>query len=209
MGTVGRRSRRWLSSVLVLGVIGSLTACSGGGGEGCGGQEDIISCVSITDVQPTATAGGETSDVDVVFNPDCDSDPTTDDPEPFTAHDAVFTFSNQAHPSASGSLDVTLQHVRITYNPTNCPVAAICPPLSEISQDVSLVIPEDTTGVTETFPLVPLSTKNEFIALGGSANAFPSYTATYIFTARTLSFSDTFTIEGSVNFVLGNFNLCQ
>jgi hypothetical protein len=81
--------------------------------------------------------------------------------------------------------------------------------LPELNQAVSLTIPEDSADVPGTFPLVPISTKNEFLALGGSANAFPSYTANYIFTARTQSFSDTFTVRGATNFVIGAFNVCQ
>lgn len=204
------RSRRWFRGLLALGVVGFLTACAvSGGDEGCGGVEDIISCVTITDVQPTATAGGDSSDVDVVFNPDCDGDFTTVDAEPFTAHNARFSFDNQAHPSASGGLDVTLQQVRITYAVPNCPFAAVCPPLTAFTDNISQLLPEDSTGVEVIVPLVPISTKTEFLTLGGSANAFPSYTATYTFTARTRSFGRTFTIVGSANFVMGNFNLCQ
>jgi hypothetical protein len=191
----------------MLGIAGLLTACASPGGEGCGGVEDQVSCVSITSIQPTSTAGGDSSDVDVTFDTDCDGDPETVDPEQFTAHSARITFNNQAHPSATGSFDVSVERVRITYELSNCPPNAVCPPLPDIDQGVSLDIPEDST-VTGTFPLIPISTKDEFIAQGGSDNAFPSYTANYVFTARTQFFSDTITIRGATSVVLGNFNLC-
>jgi hypothetical protein len=131
----------------------------------------------------------------------------------FTAHSALITFTNAAFPNfadpeGADSLDVTIERVSITYQVNNCPPLAGCPPLPEINQAVSLTIPADSS-VTGTFPLVPISTKDEFLALGGSANAFPSYTANYIFTARTQAFSDTITVRGATNFVMGNFNLCQ
>jgi hypothetical protein len=192
----------------MLGIAGLLTACGSPGGEGCGGVEDQVSCVSITSIQPTGTVGGDSSDIDVVQNANCDGDVTTNDPEPFTANNALITFSNQGHPNASGSFDVTVEHVRITYEVNNCPSTATCPPLTGLSQGVSLEIPEDGTA-EGTFPLIPLSTKNEFTDLGGSAFAFPSYTANYVFTARTQFFSDTITIRGSVNVILGAFNLCE
>jgi hypothetical protein len=194
--------------LFVLAIAGLLTACSSPGGEGCGGIEDIVSCISVSSIEPTATAGGDSSDVDVVQDADCDNDPTTGDPEPFTKHDARVTFTNTAFPTAAGSFAVAIERVQITYQVNNCPPLAGCPPLPEINQAVSLVIPEDST-VTGTFPLVPISTKDEFLALGGSANAFPSYTANYIFTARTQSFNDTITVRGATNFIIGNFNLCQ
>jgi hypothetical protein len=193
--------------LFVLAIAGLLTACSSPGGEGCGGIEDIVSCISVSSIEPTATAGGDSSDVDVVQDADCDNDPTTGDPEPFTKHDARVTFTNTAFPTAAGSFAVAIERVQITYQVNNCPPLAGCPPLTAFNQAVSLTIPADST-VTGTFPLVPISTKDEFIALGGSANAFPSYTANYVFTGRTQSFSDTITLQGATNFVLGNFNLC-
>jgi hypothetical protein len=208
-----QQSRRWFMSLFVLAMAGLLTACSSPGGEECGGIEDIVSCISVSSIQPTSTAGGNSSDVDVIQVPDCDNDPTTNDPEPFTKHDALVTFTNAAfpnflNPDEADSLDVTIERVQITYRVNNCPPLAGCPPLTALNQAVSLTIPADST-VTGTFPLVPLSTKDEFLALGGSANAFPSYTASYVFTARTQSFSDTITIRGATNFVMGNFDLCQ
>jgi hypothetical protein len=165
--------------------------------------------VSVSSIQPISTAGDDSSDVDVTFTLDCDGDPTTNDPELFGSHDARVTFTNTAFPTASGSLAVSIERVRITYQVNNCPPLAGCPPLPELNQAVSLTIPEDSADVAGTFPLVPISTKQEFLALGGSANAFPSYTANYVFTARTQSFSDTFTVRGATNFVIGNFNVCQ
>jgi hypothetical protein len=195
--------------LFVLAMAGLLTACSSPGGEGCGGVEDIVSCVSVSSIQPVSTAGEDSSDVDVTFNTDCDGDPTTSDPELFGSHDARVTFTNTTFPTASGSFAVSIERVRITYQVNNCPPLAGCPPLPELNQAVSLAIPEDSADVPGIFPLVPISTKNEFLALGGSANAFPSYTANYVFTARTQSFSDTFTVRGATNFVIGAFNVCQ
>jgi hypothetical protein len=210
-----QQSRRWFMGLFVLAIAGLLTACSSPGGEGCGGIDDIVSCISISSIQPVSTAGEDSPDVDVTFNTDCDGDPTTIDPELFGSHDARVTFANAAFPNfigddeeEPGSLDVTIERVRITYQVNNCPPLAGCPPLPELNQAVSLTIPAATEDVVGIFPLVPISTKQEFLALGGSANAFPSYTANYTFTGRTQSFSDTITIRGATNFVMGSFNVC-
>ena len=211
-----QQSRRWFMGLSVLAVAGLLTACSSPGGEGCGGIDDIVSCISISSIQPITVEGADSSDVDVTFTPDCDGDPTTNDPEPFGRHDARVTFTNSAFPNfidpdedEANSLPVTIERVRITYQVSNCPPVAGCPPLPEINQAVALTIPADSAEVSGIFPLIPISTKQEFLALGGSANAFPSYTANYVFTARTQSFSDTFTVRGATNFVMGSFNACQ
>jgi hypothetical protein len=49
----------------------------------------------------------------------------------------------------------------------------------------------------------------DYVANGGDPNAVPSYTARYRFTAQTQFFQDSFTIEGSVSFTIGNFNTCE
>jgi hypothetical protein len=201
------RARRWCLELFLVGVLGILSACGNPGGEGCGGIEDIVSCLSITSIQPTANEAN-TSDVDVVQNLDCNGDGVPNDPEPFTRHDANVTFANDAHPQASSSLDVTIRRVSVSYTLTNCPVGAVCPPLPGFTQEVSLVVPAGSA-TTGTFPLVPISTKQAFVSQGGSATAFPAYSAHYTFTAQTQFFSDTIEIEGNTGFVLGNFNFCE
>ena len=203
------RVRRGYLGLFLVAVLGVLSACGNPGGEGCGGIDDIVSCLSITSIQPTATVGGDSSDVDVVFNTDCDPLAAGSQPEPFTAHDARVTFANNAFPTASTTttLAITIQRVSVSYTLNNCPAGAACPPLPGFTQETSLLVPAGGTA-TGTFPLVPLSTKQAFVDQGGSARAFPAYSANYTFTAETPFFQDTITLNGSVAVTLGAFDLC-
>lgn len=201
------QSRTWLMRLFLIALLFLLASCPAPGGEGCGGVDAFVSCVKITSIQPTSTAGDDSSDVDVVQTPDCDGDPTTLDAEPFTKHDANITFSNQPFPTADDALPVTIRGFTVTYSLAICPTGAVCPPLTGFSESVALAIPVGgTTGGQ--FSMVPISVKFEFVNNGGTANAFPTYIANYTFTAETDFFEDSFTIPGSVSFVLGNFNLC-
>ena len=202
-----KRARTWPMSLLLIAVAFVLASCPAPGGEGCGGVDAFVSCVRILSIQPTSTAGGDSSDVDVIQTPDCDGDPTTFDAEPFTKHDAIITFANDPFPTADDALPVTIQSFTVTYSLAHCPTGAVCPPLTGFTETVSLII--DVGGSTSgTFSFVPLSIKFEFVNSGGTTNAFPIYIANYTFTAETNAFEDSFTIPGSASFVLGNFNLC-
>ncbi len=202
-----QKARPWLRGLLWIGILVALAGCPGPGGDECGGAEALASCVTITSIQPTSTAGGDSSDVDVVFTADCDGDPATVDPEPFTRHDATITFSNDTFPTATGSLSVTLRRMTVTYSLVSCPTGAVCPPLTGFTENLSFSIPEDSS-TSDTFSFVPIQVKNEFVNEGGSANAFPVYQANYAFTAETNFFEDSFTVAGSASFVLGNFDSC-
>jgi hypothetical protein len=191
----------------MLGVLSILVACGNPGGDGCGGEGDIVSCVSVSSIVPQSAAGDDSSNVDAFFNTDCNADGIADDPEPFTDDNAEITFSNDPFRDASDSQSVAVRSVTISYSLNSCPAGAICPPLPETTQNVSLVIlPENTTpGI---FPFVPLRVKQAYANQGGSPLAFPSYSANYTFVVQTLGFADTFTVEASAEFTIGSFNLC-
>lgn len=200
---------RWLIRLVLGGSICLLASCGGPGGEGCGGVDTRVSCVSITNIEPTDGNGTTTNDVDVTFNQDCNGDGTRDDPEPFTRHDATVTFSNQTFPTAEEpGLSVTIRSVTVSYSLLTCPAGAVCPPLTGFTENVNFSILIDTTN-SGTFSLVPISVKNEFTTQGGSTTAFPTYGATYTFTGTTDFFGDTITIQGSTPIVLGGFNNCE
>lgn len=204
-----RTARTWFMGLSLIGILLLAVSCGGPGGEECGGLEDIASCVLITNITPQGSDGEVSNDVDVTFNPDCDGDVTTNDPEPFTQHVADITFSNSRFPTASEetTLSVTIRRMTITYTLNNCPAGAVCPPLSPFSQNVTLSIPAEGTA-TATFPFVPLDVKEEYVSQGGSLLAFPSYNANYVFTGQTDFFNDTITVRGSEQFFIGSFNLC-
>jgi hypothetical protein len=200
--------RTWLMGLVLVGSVGLLVSCGGSGGEGCGGIEDVVSCVSITSITPKDVAGTATSRVDAIQ--DVCNPATTPTPEPFGAHTADITFSNAQHPNASNSFDVTLQRVSVSYSLNNCPIGAVCPPLPGFTQSVpTLVIPKGGTASLVDFPFVPLSVKTAYVNQGGDTTRFPSYSANYVFTGQTQFFNDTLTIEGNAAFTIGNSNLCE
>jgi hypothetical protein len=55
-----------------------------------------------------------------------------------------------------------------------------------------------------------VSVKNQYVQAGGELGiAAPSYTATYTFTAQTIGVNDTFTLQGSSQFTITDFNNCS
>jgi hypothetical protein len=168
---------------------------------------------------PADESGQISSNVDAV--PSTCSD---DSVEPFTDHNASITFANRPFPSADtptpvesdGTLLLTILNYSVSYTLNDCPSRATgCPALTgfSVSPGQTFTIPTNSS-VTQTFPLVPLRVKEEYVAEGGQLGAsdfgfpFPSYTATYVFTGRTDFFSDDILIEGSTEFTIGNFNNC-
>jgi hypothetical protein len=80
--------------------------------------------------------------------------------------------------------------------------------LTGFTSGASIVIAVGQT-VTVTLPFVPISTKNEYVRAGGELGiAAPSYSVTYTFTAQTIGLNDTFTVQGSAQFTITDFNNC-
>lgn len=203
-------ARQGLQSLFLVALI--LASCAAPGGdnpqEGCGGLEASVSCLQITNIVPTAGAT-PTSNVDA--HQDICRDPTTGlvtSTETFGDHNADITLANRRFPTASDSFDIRLIGFSVSYSLNQCPALARgCPPLTGFTvTGPSVVIPVDGS-VTRTFPFVPLRVKDEYVAAGGElfSTFLPSYTATYIFTAQTVSFNETFTVTGSAEFTIGDF----
>jgi hypothetical protein len=198
-------------------VVLLLASCSApsddGAGGGCGGNAASITCLNVTGIVPTYL-DEDTSNVDALRD-QC-RDPVTGDLtgiEPFTDHNANVTLVNKQFPtstSADRAFDIGISGYSVTYTLNQpCPTGAVgCPPLTSITSGASIVIPAGQT-VTVTLPFVRLSTKNEYVLAGGELrNAAPSYTATYTFTAETIGAIDTFTVQGSGQFTITDFNNC-
>jgi hypothetical protein len=205
----GQMAQRGLKGLVLLGIgaLAILAGCSGPSGEeGCGGTGDVVSCVDIEDVVPM-DQDEATSNVDA-FQVDCDDDPDVVDPEPFFDHSAEVTFTNNVAPGAGSAFDVRIESFSVTYRLNSCPpMATGCPPLTGFSGDETFIIPAGGT-VTHEFPLVPIRVKEEFEAAGGDPLRPLSYTATYVFTGRTVPFNDGLRLEASTEFTIGNFNNC-
>jgi hypothetical protein len=218
------KMRKWLVAFCTIGTLCILLGCDTDFSEECGGVGDLVSCLSIDSIQPTdSSSGGNTSNVDA-FRADCSDDPTAPEPEPFGDHNALITFSNQQFPRATGdtpptvggSLAVTILSYSVSYTLNHCPErATVCPALTgfTVSTGPTFTIPPDGT-TTQTFTFVPLRVKEEYSAEGGelfgnlAGFPFPSYSANYVFNARTVDFEDDFQIVGSAEFTIGAFNNC-
>ena len=198
-------------------VVLLLASCSApsddGAGGGCGGSDASITCLNVTSIVPTYL-DEDTSNVDALQD-QC-RDPVTGaitGIEPFTDHNALVTLVNQQFPTTTATdraFDIGIIGYSVTYRLNQpCPAAARgCPALTTLTSPESIVIPVGQT-VTVTLPFVPLSTKNEYVQEGGKLGiAAPSYSATYTFTAHTIGVNDTFTVQGSAQFTITDFNNC-
>ena len=193
-----------------------LASCSApsddGAGGGCGGSEASITCLDVTGIAPTSL-GTDTTNVDALRDQCRDQTGAVTGPEPFEDHNARVTLVNRQFPTTTATgraFDVRIIGYSVTYRLNLCPTAARgCPPLTAFTvSGESIVIPAGQTA-TVTLPFVPLSTKNEYVQAGGELGiAAPSYSATYTFTAQTIGLNDTFTVQGSAQFTITDFNNC-
>lgn len=213
------RMHKWLISLCTIGTLCLLLGCEADGREECSGVGGFISCLSIDSIQPTDMSSTNSSNVDASANTCADGAG-----EPFGDHGANITFSNRQFPAnigndqleIDGSLLVTIVNYSVSYTMNDCPDRATgCPALTgfSVSPGQTLTIPAGGS-VTTSFPFVPLRVKEEYVAEGGHLGStqfgfpFPSYTANYLFTARSDFFSGDIEVEGSAQFTIGSFNLC-
>ena len=200
--------------VLVVLLFASCSAPSdNGAGGGCGGSESSVTCLNITGITPTNIVSGDTSNVDALQDQCRDLTGAVTSIEPFGDHNALVTLANTQFPTSTGAtsraLDIGTSGYSVTYTLNQCPAAARgCPPLTGFTSGESIVIAAGQT-VTVTLPFVPISVKNQYVRAGGEiGNAAPSYTVTYTFTAHTIGLIDTFTVQGSAQFTITDFNNC-
>jgi hypothetical protein len=196
-----------------------LLGCEADVKEECGGIGDLVSCLSIDSIEPTNFSGENSTNIDASRNACLDGTA-----EPFGDHQALITFSNRQFPTATGttqptvggSLAVTILSYSVSYSLNDCPErATACPALTgfTVSTGQTLTIPPNGTS-SASYPFVPLRVKEEYIAEGGQVGGspfgapYPSYSATYVFTARTDIFESDIQISGSAEFTIGGFDNC-
>jgi hypothetical protein len=198
-------------------VVLLLASCSSpsddGAGGGCGGSDASITCLNVTSIVPTYL-DEDTSNVDALQD-QC-RNPVTGEItgiEPFTDHNADVTLVNKQFPTSTSTdraFDIGITGYSVTYTLNQpCPTGAVrCPPLTTLISGDSIFVAAGQT-VTVTLPFVPISRKTEYVQAGGELrNAPPSYTATYTFSAHTIGANDTFTVQGSGQFTIADFNNC-
>lgn len=212
--------RRWrvvqqmLKGCVLVALI--LVSCSAPGGdnpaEGCGGIEAMITCLEVVSIMPTSDVTDDSSNVDA-FRDTCRNDVTGEvtGVEPFTDHNATVTLQSQRFPTATGAFDIRVVGYSVAYRLNQCPLFARgCPPLPGFTvTGTNMFIPAGQS-ITVTLPFVPLRVKDAYVRAGGELGiAAPSYTTVYTFTAQTVRLNDTFTVEGSAEFTITNFDNCN
>lgn len=193
-----QKNRIWCMGLFLTCLFLLLVGCEGGGSDNCGGIDDIVSCVLITNVAPSNAA------VDIA---DCDANGFPD--PPVLNATVAFSFRNEAFPSFVGattdSLSVTIQSVRITYTP-QCGAGQVCPALSSHNQALQVFIDENGGSATADITLVSAFTQGQYAGAIPDPDNPASYIANYEFTVRTNFFEDEFDIEATVPFSIGNFS---
>ena len=218
-----QRARQGLQSVVL--VVWILVSCSAPGSdnpqEGCGGLEltDEIrltiaaqACLLLlhreTDYYPQLSAilVYPSTYLDICIDPVTGLVTATE--TSFGDHNAQVTLSNTRFPTASGGFDIRILGYSVFYSINQCPALARgCPPLPGFTVSSQTTVIPVGTSVTLTLPFVPLRVKQEYVAAGGElfSRSLPSYDATYVFTAQTISFNQTFTVSGDAEFTIGDF----
>lgn len=197
-----------IRSSLVLMAVSALTGCVNLA-ERCGDATPSGACLSVVSVTPT-TNGELTANVDVVQGK-CGkaSVPEDQTDEPFRDHDVAFTLRNEGPISvrdpASYGPAVVVEGFEVTFTLNSiCDGCPLLDPLRGLGPTVTVLGGQE---VKITLPLMPIRTKDEFLAKQGNANQFPSYSASYELRARDPE--GELTIEGATTFSVGNFDYCE
>ncbi|HET6466708.1 MAG TPA: hypothetical protein VLY20_12765 [Nitrospiria bacterium] len=208
-----KASRMWLS-LGATALLGWVLGCGQIGGAGqCNGVDVTGACVSVDSVVPTDSVGfgGDTPDVDVVENQDCDGDPTTQDPEKFGEHDAKVTIEadlmkDVTSPPAPAFITFTSYTIDYTPLATNLVTAPAL--TSQSFGPTSLKVNTDGSQATFTLEFVNFQTKEEYVNNGGSLYPPASYSAKYTFRG-TSQFDQDVVLVGSATFNMGNYDNCS
>lgn len=173
----------------------------------CGEATYSGECVSVLSVVPTQN-GVTTPDVDVVQGKCPDpADSTKTISEPYYGHSALITLANQGlTPEDPPELAPALVLAGYTVDFVPNEPCNACPDLTSLSGQQSLTLLGGQQAEM-TYPMVPLSTKAEFVAKGGRVNDAPSYSAVFTLTGKD-PVNDV-KLKAAATFTLANFDNCQ
>lgn len=193
------KNHMWCMGLFLTAILLLLAGCSGGGGDNCGGIDDIVSCVYVTDVEPV------NAQVDIA---DCNADGVPDppvNPDTVTVSFRNDLFPTFVDPPLPGGLPVQINHVSVTYVP-RCGPGQVCPSLSGHDEAVFVFIEDDGGTAATSVTLVSAFTKGQYAGLIPDPDNPAAYTANLVFEAQTIGFEDNFDIDVSVPFTIGNFS---
>jgi hypothetical protein len=201
--------KQWLTGLCVVGAVAFLLGCESEPQDECSGIDDVVSCASVVAVSPFSVDGEASFDIDVVQDLCVDDQGAPIGPEPFGDHFATVTFRNDQFPNASTSFPIVISSYRIEYEVTSCPPGATCPELEPFEDAGQTITIQPGSEVSQTYFLVPLNRKAEFVNEGGQPGTYPNYRARYTFKGSTAFFDADIKISGSTEIEFGNFNLCD
>lgn len=213
-----KKNPRVMISLLGLSLI-LLWGCGGGGSgpgsPGSSGSDD-------TGVEVTATVTGryldqDTFSVDVVRNPDCDGDPTTNDPEPFTTHGTTFNISARLlNQNSTGARPLVIESYTVRYFVSQDSLGG--PPIETATYFDTISIPVPTGANISTLEasgiLVDLVRKTAYLRdmqsgqYTSSGSLINNYTAVFVFSGQN-DLGEKFEFQASTNFEIGNFDYCE
>lgn len=235
MLTKNWRFNRWVSLLVLFVAAGCGDEQVGGAGQ-CGGAQSSGICVTVDNITPLpagtgatgiglagggATGGGVVeggiaepgSDrVDSFQNLDCDGDPSTVDPEPFSEKVASVTLGvrNLIPTNIPGITPgvptfVTFTQYRLDYFADEGNVQPV-PALSSRVFNESIVINVDETEI-RLLVLVAQDQKDEFSNAVGDTDLLRSYTAKYTFSGQD-SLGGSVSVAAFKRFQLGDIDSC-
>ncbi len=191
---------------------------SGPGSPGSHGTEDTGVILEATIIPEYL--GANTNDVDAFRISNCDGDPTTNDPEPYTQHDATVTINaSLINPNSTFQAgDLFIEKYTVEYRRSTDSIGT--PPIEKFTEFKSIIIPAPSgTGintVTDTLFFVDLPRKTKYVddMTSGSYSSsmnnpffLNNYTAIYTFEGKN-EFGTNFSFKTQVGFVIGYFDNC-
>ena len=199
--------------VLILAGL-ALSSCGdkAGGGGACGGVDNNGVCLFISSIEPVDVTGA-TINVDVIQNLDCDGDgnpPTgTNDPEPFSDHDALVTFGS----FTIGNVPTTTTRIFIVSYTISYAInlgSGPGPVVPSVTIGTGSIIEVPTNGsVQATVTIFNQQQKFDYLnvpPLGNPADEV-SYFARYTFNGED-EFGNTVFTQASTQILLADFNNC-
>jgi hypothetical protein len=165
--------------------------------------------------------GTNTYSVDAFRNPDCDGDPTTDDPEPFTDHGATVTINATLLNPDTTFKPGTLYIEKYTVEYRRSTDSIGTPPIESYTEYISITIDPPLSGtgatiVTASVVFVDLTRKDRYESdmLSGQFSSalnnpyyINNYTATYTFEGKN-QYGEEFCFQAQKGFQIGNFDNC-
>jgi len=198
-----------------------LLASCGGGGAGNPGTTGtdktwgVITGTITPGVSDTSSTGGTTTtiaatgrNVDIFRNPDCDGNPGTNDPEPFTEHPAMVKLTLKS----SNPNDPTSEHIIERYEINYTTETPGAPPIQSFQSGYQTIVLKPDTETEFQVVMVDIPRKLKLYEDLMSGQYTPqyqvlTYTAVYTFYGKDI-YGNPFQTVLQTNFDVGDYDYC-